>query len=259
MSDLPDASSFAAALADPRFLAAAAVSALAGAVRGFTGFGSALIYIPLVAAIYEPRVAAVTLLLIDLVCGAPFAVAASTRCQWRQVIPVTVGHAIAVPVGTLILLWVDPVILRWGIAIMVVGLLAVIASGWRYRGEPKLPVSLGVGAIAGLSAGAVQISGPPVIVYWLGGPGRAAVVRANLMVYFVLGGIISAVAYLAHGLFTRDTLTLAVLLGVPYLAAMMVGALMFRGTSDTTYRRVAYGLIALAAVLSLPLLDHFHR
>ena len=47
---LPDSSLFAAAMADRRFLAALAVAALSGVVRGFSGFGSALIYMPLVAA-----------------------------------------------------------------------------------------------------------------------------------------------------------------------------------------------------------------
>ena len=47
-----------AALADRRFAAAVAIAALSGFVRGFSGFGSALIYIPLIAAVYEPRKAA---------------------------------------------------------------------------------------------------------------------------------------------------------------------------------------------------------
>jgi hypothetical protein len=38
---------FADAAADPRFPIALGIAALAGLVRGFTGFGSALIYMPL--------------------------------------------------------------------------------------------------------------------------------------------------------------------------------------------------------------------
>ena len=56
---------------DPRFPIAVGIAALAGLVRGFTGFGSALIYMPLVSAVYGPQVAAVTLLLIDIVCSLP--------------------------------------------------------------------------------------------------------------------------------------------------------------------------------------------
>jgi uncharacterized protein len=255
----PDAPSFAAALADPRFLPAVVVSALAGAVRGFSGFGSALIYIPLVAAIYEPRTAAVTLLLIDLVSSLPFTITAFARCNWREVTPVATAMAIAVPFGTMILLFVDPVILRWVIAALVIGLLMVLISGWRYHGPPHLAASLGVGAVAGLGAGAVQIAGPPVIAYWLGGPAAAATVRANLMVFFALSGTATTISYALQGLFTRPALTLAVLLGAPFLAAMTLGALMFRGASETTYRRVAYGLIAVSALVSLPLFDRLLR
>jgi hypothetical protein len=40
---LPDSTTFAATVADPRFPVAVVVSALAGLVRGFSGFGSALV------------------------------------------------------------------------------------------------------------------------------------------------------------------------------------------------------------------------
>ena len=38
----------------------------------------------------QPRIAAATVLLIDLVCAIPFAVEAVPRCTWREVVPVTV-------------------------------------------------------------------------------------------------------------------------------------------------------------------------
>ncbi len=74
MIDLPDLPALTAALTDRRFAAALGVAALSGFVRGFSGFGSALIYIPLIAAIYEPRIAAPTLLLIDLAGSVPFTI-----------------------------------------------------------------------------------------------------------------------------------------------------------------------------------------
>ena len=49
--ELPDSSHFTALLEDPRFYAVLGVTLLCGVVRGFSGFGGALIYIPLVSAI----------------------------------------------------------------------------------------------------------------------------------------------------------------------------------------------------------------
>ena len=73
---LPDLATFAATLHGRHFVAAVAVAALAGLVRGFSGFGSALIYVPLIAALYEPRIATVSFVMIDFVCVAPYAVRA---------------------------------------------------------------------------------------------------------------------------------------------------------------------------------------
>jgi uncharacterized membrane protein YfcA len=257
--DLPDISTFAAALADRRIYAAAAVAGLAGLVRGFSGFGGAMIYMPLVAAVYDPRIAAVTILAVDFLATTPFALPEVRRCNWREVWPITFAMAVGVPFGTWALIALDPIVLRWCIAIVVLSLLPPLAIGWRYHGEPRMPITLAVGLFAGVSAGAVQIAGPPVILYWLSRAGSAASVRANVMVFFMLCGVVLVAAYAWEGLFTAQTLALSLMLGIPYLLGVGIGSFFFRSASDVIYRRVAYLIIAAAALLSLPLLDPLLR
>jgi uncharacterized membrane protein YfcA len=252
-------STFAAALADRRIYAAAAVAGLAGLVRGFSGFGGAMIYMPLVAAIYDPRIAAVTILAVDFLATTPFALPEVRRCNWREVWPITFAMAVGVPFGTWALIALDPIVLRWCIAIVVLSLLPPLAIGWRYHGEPRMPITLAVGLFAGVSAGAVQIAGPPVILYWLSRVGSAVSVRANVMVFFMLCGVVLVAAYAWEGLFTAQTLALSLMLGIPYLLGVGIGSFFFRSASDLIYRRVAYLIIAAAALLSLPVLDSLLR
>jgi uncharacterized membrane protein YfcA len=259
VSDLPALSVFADAVADRRFAAAVVVATLSGLVRGFSGFGSALIYIPLVSAIYEPRVAAATLLLVDFITALPFSVREFPRCNWREVTPVTIVAAMMAPVGSLALIFADPIVLRWAISVLVLVLLAVLASGWRYHGRPTLPVMAAVGAASGLGSGAVQIAGPPVIIFWLGGRADAITVRANLMVFFILLSAASGVTYLAQGLVTSGVVVLSICLGAPYLAAMWAGVRFFHRASETAYRRIAYGIVAASALVSVPLFDGLFR
>jgi uncharacterized protein len=259
LSDLLDPTLFAAVVADRRFAVAAAIAILSGATRGFSGFGSAMIYIPLVAAVYGPRVAAATMVLIDLVCAIPLAVRAVPYCNWREVIPISIAAAVAVPIGTWVLLVADPVMPRWVIAGVVIVLLAVLTTGWRYHGRPRLPATIGVGLLSGLGSGAVQIAGPPVILYWLGGAGQAAFVRANLMVYFTFIDVIGCVAYFRQGLIhARGGRALA-----PARVAVHLchdrGVRWFSIASERVFRRVAYAIIAVSALLSLPLFDRLLR
>lgn len=255
-----DISIYADLLADPRFGLAVAIAFLSGLVRGFSGFGSALIYIPLMAAVYDPRVAVVSLLMIDFVASAPYTVREFWRCDWRQVVPVWIAATIAVPLGTWALIVVDPAVLRWSMAALVITLLAILISGWRYHGRPHVTATAGVGLFAGFGAGAIGIAGPPVIIYWLGSSSAsAATVRANLMVFFTLLGGSLVVAYGSQGLFTAELVALAVMLGLVYLVAIGLGAWTFRGAPEIVYRRVAYGIVALAALFSVPLFDGLWR
>jgi uncharacterized membrane protein YfcA len=242
-------------IADPRFPVAIGIAALAGLVRVFSGFGSALVYMPLISAVYRPTVAAPTLLLIDCICSLPFALHAMPQCNWREVTPVTIGGVVTLPIGALALLLVDPLSLRWFIAALVLAALAALASGWRYHGRPTLTASLGVGALAGFTGGAVQIGAPPLLVFWLGGNNNAVTVRANIMVYFIMQGALSMVMYFFSGLFSAQAIILSLLLGLPFAVAMAAGAYWFHGTSDALYRRAAYLIIALAALVSLPVFD----
>jgi hypothetical protein len=257
--DFPDWSLFASVVADRRFIAAVAISALAGLVRGFSGFGSALIYIPLISAVYEPRIAAATMLLIDFAGTTPFSIRELTRCNWREVLPIVLSAAAAIPVGSLALILVEPVVLRWVISAMVAVLLLILVSGWRYRGKPTLPAMALVGASSGLGSGAVQISGPPVIIFWLGGGHDAVTVRANLMVFFMAMNVVGCVTYVAQGLIARDVVVLSLCLGPPFFVAMWGGVRFFHAASDAAFRWIAYAIVALSALVSLPLFDGLFR
>jgi uncharacterized membrane protein YfcA len=255
MFNVPLWSAFADAAADPRFPYAVGIATVAGLVRGFSGFGSALIYIPLISAIYSPAIAAPTLLLFDTICGLPFAVHAWPQANRREVLPVSIAGALTVPLGVMALLYVDPLILRWFIAALVMMALAALAAGWRYHGRPTLAAALGVGALSGFGAGAVQIGAPPLLVFWLGGNNSAVTVRANIMVYFILQGVLSMVLYFTSGLFGAQVIVLALLFGVPFALAMFAGAYWFHGSSEVLYRRVAYVIIGFAGLASLPVFD----
>jgi uncharacterized membrane protein YfcA len=257
--ELPDSATFAAILADRRFVAALAIATTSGLVRGFSGFGSALIYMPLIASVYDPRIAAVTLLLVDFTCSSPFALAELRRCTWAEVVPIAIAMTVTVPLGTWLLIVLDPTVLRWAIAIVVLGLVMVLMSGWRYRGPSSLPITTGVGLVAGIGAGAAQVSGPPVILYWLSRGNNAVTLRANLMVFFFFCGLVLIGVYALQGLFTARPIALALMFGPTYIAGVAIGSHMFKSASDRLYRNVAYAICILAALLSLPVLDTLLR
>jgi uncharacterized membrane protein YfcA len=259
VTDLLDPSFYAAIIADHRFIAAAAIAIFSGVVRGFSGFGSALIYIPLTAAVYDPLTAAITFVMIDFGTGVSFVMGAWQKTRWSEVLPLAAAAVASAQFGTLILQYADPTLLRWMICLLVAGIVGVLASGWRYHGSPHLSVTIAVGLFAGILGGAVQISGPPIVVYWLGSMHDTGIVRASLISYFGLFSAGSVVTYYLHGLLTAKLVALAILLGPMHVMAMWAGGKAFHLASPETYRRVAYATIIASAIFGMPLLDRFLR
>jgi hypothetical protein len=152
--------------ADVSTHAAIAISVIAfvsGTARGFSGFGSALIFMPLASSMAAPRLVAALLLMIDFVAAAPLVPNAWKRADRRATAIMVLGALVGVPVGTYFLSRLDPVTTRWIISSFVCALLLLLLSGWRYRGKDHAAISVGVGGLSGFCSGLAQTGGPPIV------------------------------------------------------------------------------------------------
>ena len=228
---------------------------IAGLARGFSGFGGALIFVPLAGAAAGPKIASALLMVMDGVMTLGMLPEGWRRANRREVFTMLAGAIVGVPTGTTLLALLPSVTLRWIISAVVLCLLVFLISGWRYHGKPKTPLTVGVGAIAGLFGGAAQMSGPPIVAYWLGGAIPPLTVRANLVLYFALATVISAVSYIVGNLLTVEVLTIALIAGPGYGLGLAAGSRLFGLASEATFRRICFLLIAMSAMVGLPLFD----
>jgi hypothetical protein len=67
----------------------------------------------------------------------------------------------------------------------------------------------------------------------------------------------SFATYIVAGILTWDVVKLALFVGPVYALGMFIGAQLFGVASEILFRRVCYALIALAAIVSLPVLDQW--
>jgi uncharacterized protein len=156
-------------------------------------------------------------------------------------------------VGTKALLHSNPIALRFIVFAVVLAALVPLAKGWRHRGQPTWLLKVGVGLFSGLLGGAAAMEGPPVAIFWLGGAHPASLVRANVMVFITLTELIVLALYLWFGLVTAQTIVLFAVLLPFFWVGFQIGHGIFGDTSDKTYRMIACGVIAVAAVASLPI------
>jgi len=236
-------------------MAICAVAFVSGTARGFSGFGSALIFMPLASSIADPRLVAALLLIIDFIAAAPLLPGAWQKADRKATSIMVLGALIGVPIGTYFLSRLEPVTTRWIISGFVFALLLLLLSGWRYRGKDHAAVSIGVGGLAGFCSGLAQTGGPPIVAYWLGRPLPSAIARANIVLFFGASDFFSGVSYAAAGLITLDAIKFAIIVGPVYAIGVWFGASLFGKASEAVFRAICYALIAAAVIFGLPALD----
>jgi uncharacterized membrane protein YfcA len=236
-------------------MAICAIAFVSGTARGFSGFGSALIFMPLASSIADPRLVAALLLIIDFVAAAPLLPDAWRKADRRATAIMALGSLIGVPIGTYFLTRLEPVTTRWIISAFVAALLVLLLSGWRYRGKEHTAISVGIGGLSGFCSGLAQTGGPPIVGYWLGRPIASVVARANIVLFFGASDLFSAISYAATGLITMDAIRLSLVVGPVYGIGVWFGASLFGKASEALFRAICYALIAAAVLVGLPLLD----
>jgi uncharacterized protein len=240
-----------AVLADWRLLGAVIATAIAGVMRGYSGFGTAVILAPVYSLLWGPRAGIPVMLLMELLVSLQLLPGAIKDADKRVVLPLGGAAAVATPFGAWILLTADDELLRRFIGgfVLVFGLL--LMSGWRYRGSRPLPLNVFVGTLAGLLKGSTGMSGPPVILYLLAGLEEAKRHRANLILFFATIAVVSVIPPALGGLIDLPVLLrLAILLPVMALA-VPVGVRLFRVVPDRLYRPFAMGVLLVAGGLAL--------
>lgn len=238
-------------LGDWRIYVAVAVTALAGIMRGYSGFGTAVLLAPAYSVLWGPRIGVPVMLSMELVVSMQLLPKAIGEANRRVILPIGAAACLATPLGAFILITADQDLLRRFIGgfVLVFGLL--LMSGWRYHGSRPLPLNLAVGSLAGLLKGATGISGPPVILYLLAGPEAVKQHRANLILFFGTIAVISVIPPALGGLIVWSTLAKLLILLPILTVCVPVGARLFHVLPERWYRRAALFFLVSTGVIAL--------
>lgn len=238
-------------LDDWRIWAAVLATFLAGLMRGYAGFGTAILLAPVYSVLWGPRAGVPVMLLLELFVSLQLLPRALRDADRRVILPIGGAACLATPLGAFILLTADGEALRRFIGgfVLVFGML--LMSGWRYHGARPLGLNLAVGTAAGLLKGATGMSGPPVILYLLAGKEAAKHHRANLILFFGLISVVSIAGPLVGGLVTAAVLWKLVVVLPVLLGGVWIGARLFGVIPDRFYKPFAIAALVAAGSLAL--------
>lgn len=232
--------------------AAALAFALLGAafVRGYSGFGFSAIFIAFAALLTNPLPLIPVVFACEMLMTVFQVRGIRGHIDWRRVLWLLVGAAIALPLSVSFILSAGEDTVRIVISGIILVLSLVLLSGWTLQRKIGPVGHGGIGIVSGMcnSAG---IGGLPVAAFMSAQPMEAAVFRATMIVYLTGLDMITMPFLWAGGLITWDT-AIGITLAFPMLAlGVWLGGRQFLAALPSTFRRFAVLLLLALSLLGL--------
>ncbi|MEV8466304.1 sulfite exporter TauE/SafE family protein [Fluviibacterium sp. DFM31] len=230
-----------------------AAAFVGGIVRGFSGFGTALVFMPVAARFLDPLWAIMALMVMDIFGPLPNLPRAARIANRRDIALMLAATLITLPLGLWVLVQVRADVFAWAVSGLALFMLVCLLSGLRYRGPVGPRLVTATGGLAGFLGGLTGMPGPPVILLYLAAPHPAPVVRASTMVYLFLYDVLLVAALWVKGALALVPLGLGLILTVPTVLGNMLGGWIFRPAHERLYRGVAFSVIGASALSGLPI------
>ena len=230
----------------------ALVVIFSGFLRGFIGFGSGLLMIPILSFFYSPIFAMVFNIVIEIPATIYLTFVGIKKSNLKEITPMMFTMMLTIPFGTIFLVSVDEQIIKTLMSLLLIFFVILIATGWRIKSTITKYVLVLGGAISGLMQGATGMGGPPYVTVLLSKNDSDDVARANILV-ITSGLVISAIISLyCFGLFTKDILLTGAISAPIYVFATYIGTKFFNYSGNKYFRNsslIALGVVGLATLI----------
>jgi hypothetical protein len=224
---------------------------IASIVRGFTGFGLALVAVPLIQFFMPVSDTAVFIAFINAIFSIIYFRRSREIVRDQPLGRMALWTGIGVASGTLILKFTNPVYIQlvWGVLIIFIVIALVRGVDFRIRSDTSAMTLSGL--LGGLLAGATGITGPPVAIILSSLKTPKEKFNALISVFILFAVSYALVFYLISGLVRTETFLLSLCSVPALLAGLYTGDRLVSRISQQTFTRVVYIVLILMGVITL--------
>ena len=222
----------------------------AGLIQGLTGFGSALVAVPLLSLFLDLQLAVPLSTLHGVTITLCLSWQLRRSLSLQKIGPLLLGSVPGVIIGVTLLKYADPAAMKLLLGIMVTGY-ALYALLSRPIVERKLrPVWAYVAGFAtGAIASAFSAGGPPTIIYTTLAGWSKDTIKATLSGFFLCAGLLASAAHLMTGL-TTYTVAKYYVVTLPFvLVGVWVGSRFYQRINHQLYLKAVFICLAVMGLL----------
>lgn len=224
---------------------------VASFVRGVSGFGFALVLVPVLLLFVDPRDVVVTSLSLGFAGQIVLLIYSFKKVDLKRILPMAGSSLLGIPVGVWIISVISPNTLKLVIAVVILCSAVLLACGYR-KSITNERVSGGVvGFVSGILASSTSLGGPPVVLFMHNQDWPKEAIYPSLAAYFGFVMVFSLMALLISGNVTTGNITTSLTFLPAMLLGILTGLFFFRRVSHRFFRLFSMIVIIGAAIMGI--------
>ena len=230
-------------------VAVAAILVVAVTVQSVSGFGLALLAVPLLLFVIDPKVAVVLLAVVGPLSTISIAFAEREHVLWPLVLRMAGPAFFGMPIGFWILTELGARALEVAIGVLVIVLTGLLVSGVRI--SDRRDVDVAAGLASGILATSTGTNGPPLVIALHAKHLSPPRFRSTVSATFVVEGLVTLAVFAIGGRIDAEVWRLA-LFAIPGLfVGRLAGTWVVRRIDPERFRILVVALLFATAIALL--------
>jgi uncharacterized membrane protein YfcA len=219
----------------------------AAMIQAGTGFGFAIIAIPLLVLLHDAHTAVPLANLLSLVSAVALLPQARKEVDKSLLKPLFVGSLAGLPLGGVFFYFIPVFWLKVTVSATIVIFTLLLIR------KVSLPLGNGkrIGAVSGFFTTSLGMPGPPIVLYLASKNTDKASFRGTTIVFYSLVYPISLLIQAGTGHLTLDLVEKSIFMIPAIVIGQMLGSLIHNKLNQQTFRKVTYVLLMVSAFNSL--------
>lgn len=224
---------------------------IASVICGLTGFGFALVSIPLLISVLEPRTVVPVVLLLGKLTQLFILFDGRKTIDLKRIWPLIVAGILATPLGTFFLLILDGDTLKVLIGAMAALSALALFAGYSRPVRNEGAAGVLVGLASGLLNGSTGMGGPPLVLFFSNQARERQTFRTSISLFFILTGVSALLSQWLAGLITRDVLSYVAWFLPALVFGVGIGVKLARQVREVVFRRISLGVVMLTGLSAI--------
>lgn len=224
---------------------------LGGITQGLTGFGFALVAVPIIVIFLSPKIVVPIVLMHAILINLIILLEARKWVDLKRIWPLIIAGIVGIPLGTYLLIVLDVSILKVFIGAVIIPFAMASFLGFKKQIKNEKLAFAPVGFISGVLSASTTLAGPPVILFFVNQGVEKQTFRANLVAYFTVLSLATVFAFVLGGVITKVAINYAIWFLPATILGAIIGIKLTHKVNEKLFRNIALVIVTIAGLLSI--------